>query len=153
MSFGVQTVGGLDPSQQAGSPGLRPFANLDLTEDQRSKIRSILQTAKSQGTAPADVQKEVSAVLTPAQQATFASDVQNARNAGSGRHHHHGGGGHGDSNTASSSSSDSAPADALGAPLATSVSVTEASIQKQIAAANGIQQEQAQSQYRSLQDS
>ena len=43
--------------------------------------------------------------------------------------------------------------DALGAPLPASMSVTEASIQKQIAVANGIQQEQLQSQYRSLQDS
>ncbi len=159
MSFGVQTIAGSDPTQQPGastSASLRPFANLDLTEDQRSKLRSIFQTAKSQGTSQADVQSQISAVLTPAQQATLQSDVQNAQGARSGHHHHHGGGGRSGSSSDSSSAATSAaaaPTDALGAPLAGTDSVTELSIQRQIAATNGIQQEQLQSQYRALQSS
>ena len=158
MSFGVQTIAGSDPTQQPGastSASLRPFANLNLTEDQRSKLRSIFQTAKSQGTSPADVQSQISAVLTPAQQATLQSDVQNAQGARSGHHHHHGGGGRGGSSSDSSSATSAAttPTDALGAPLAGTDSVTELSIQRQIAATNGIQQEQLQSQYRALQNS
>lgn len=153
MSFGVQSIAGSDPSQQTGaSTSLRPFANLNLTEDQRTKLRSILQNAKSQGTSQSDVQQQIDGVLTPDQQATLKSDVQNAQSARSGHHHHHGGGGQ-TPPPSDSSSSDTTATDALGAPVTTSTSVTEASIQRQIAAANGIQQEQLQSQYRLLQDS
>ncbi len=156
MSFGVQTIAGSDPTQQSGatSSSLRPFANLNLTEDQRTKLRSILQNAKSQGTSQSDVQQQIDSVLTPDQQATLKSDVQNAQSARSGHHHHHGGGGQTPPPAPDASSSTATTAtDALGAPVAANTSVTEASIQKQIAAANGIQQEQLQSQYRLLQDS
>jgi hypothetical protein len=156
MSFGVQTIAGSDPTQQTGttSTSLRPFANLNLSEDQRTQIRSILQNAKSQGLSQTDVQQQISGVLTPDQQATFQSDVQNAQSARSGHHHHHGGGGHA-SSTDSSSSTATAPTDALGAPAADSsgTSVTEASIQNQIAASNAIQQAQLQSEYSGLQES
>ena len=52
MSFGVQGVN--DPfgtAQQSGdaSTNLRPFANLDLSSQQRTQIRSILSNATSQG--------------------------------------------------------------------------------------------------------
>ncbi len=157
MSFGVQTIAGSDPTQQPGaaSTSLRPFANLDLSEDQRTQIRSILQNAKSQGLSQTDVQQQISGVLTPDQQATFQSDVQNAQSARSGHHHHHGGGGHATSTDSDSSSGTTTPTDALGAPLAddSSTTVTEASIQKQIAASNAIQQAQLQSQYGALQES
>lgn len=156
MSFGVQTIAGSDPTQQSGttSSSLRPFANLNLTEDQRTKIRSILQTAKSQGTSQSDVQQQINGVLTPDQQATLQSDVQNAQSARSGHHHHHGGGGQTPPPASDASSSGATTAtDALGAPVTASTTVTEASIQKQIAAANGIQQEQLQTQYRALQES
>ncbi len=157
MSFGVQTIAGSDPTQQTGptSSSLRPFANLNLTEDQRTKLRSILQNAKSQGTSQSDVQQQIDSVLTPDQQATLQSDVQNAQSARSGHHHHHGGGGQTPPSPSSGASSSSATTatDALGAPVTANTTVTEASIQKQIAAANGIQQEQLQAQYRVLQES
>jgi Spy/CpxP family protein refolding chaperone len=72
MRFGVQstTTDQWAPQQAVGtmSTSLRPFANLNLTEDQRTKIRSILQSAKSQGTSQTDVQSQTKAILTPAQQ-------------------------------------------------------------------------------------
>jgi Spy/CpxP family protein refolding chaperone len=89
-----------------GSQSLRPFANLDLSEDQRTQIRSILQQAKSQGLSQTDVQNQIDGVLTPDQQTTLQSDVQNARSASSGHHHHHHGGG---GQASSSSATDSAP--------------------------------------------
>lgn len=108
MSFGVQSTT-TDPwatQQTAGttSTSLRPFANLNLTEDQRTKIRSILQTARSNGTSKTDVQNQILAVLTPSQQATFQTNVQNAQSAGSGRHRHQGGDGDATSTTDGTSS-------------------------------------------------
>jgi Spy/CpxP family protein refolding chaperone len=58
------------------SNSLRPFANLDLTEDQRTQIRAIFQQAKSQGLSQTQVQQAINAVLTPAQQQTLQSDIQ-----------------------------------------------------------------------------
>ncbi len=156
MSFGVQTIAGTDPTQQAAtasSASMRPYANLGLSEDQRTQIRSIVQDGKSQGLSQSQVQQQISSVLTPAQQSTFQSDVQNAQSARSGHHHHHGGGGHASSSsTDASSSATDAQTDALGVPVATSSSdtVTEASIQNQIAASNAIQQAQLQSEYGAL---
>jgi Spy/CpxP family protein refolding chaperone len=74
MSFGIDTSTLLssqypDSTTTNGTTGLRPFANLGLTEDQRTKIRSILQDAKNQGTSKADVQSQIDQVLTPDQQA------------------------------------------------------------------------------------
>jgi Spy/CpxP family protein refolding chaperone len=80
MSFGVEstTTDQWAPQQAAGtmSTSLRPFANLNLTEDQRTKIRSILQSAKSQGTSQTDVQSQINAVLTAAQQQTLQSNLR-----------------------------------------------------------------------------
>jgi Spy/CpxP family protein refolding chaperone len=125
MSFGVQGIG--DPSQLDGSStttSLRGFANLDLTEDQRTQLRAIFKTAKTEGLSQDQVQSQIDNVLTPAQQQTLQTDVQNARSAHSGHHHHHGGGG-----------------------SATSVNgVTEADIQNQIAAATALTQQQLQSE-------
>jgi Spy/CpxP family protein refolding chaperone len=59
---------------------LRPFANLNLTEQQRTQIRSIFQQAKSQGLSQADVQQQINAVLTPTQQAQLQSDIQAFQN-------------------------------------------------------------------------
>jgi Spy/CpxP family protein refolding chaperone len=58
------------------STSLRPFANLNLSEDQRSQIRSIFQQAKSQGLSQTQVQQAINAVLTPDQQAQLQSDIQ-----------------------------------------------------------------------------
>jgi hypothetical protein len=55
---------------------LAPFGNLNLTEAQRTQLRSIFSAAKADGTSRADVQKEVNGVLTPAQQQTLASDIK-----------------------------------------------------------------------------
>lgn len=78
--------------QQTASPSSL-FANLNLTSSQQQQIQSILQTAHANGNSTSDVQSQIMAVLTPSQQSTFQSNVQNAQSAGSGRHHHHGGGG------------------------------------------------------------
>jgi hypothetical protein len=116
MSFGIDASSLLSSqssnSTTGGSGGLRQFADLGLSEEQRTKMRSILQNAKSQGTSQADVQQQLEQVLTPDQRAQFnasqtaqtsqtnqpaktelAANVQNARAAGSGHHRHHGGGG------------------------------------------------------------
>jgi Spy/CpxP family protein refolding chaperone len=109
-----------------------PFSNLDLTQSQKQQIDQILQTAKTEGLAPSVVQTQINAVLTPAQQQTLQTDVQNAQSAHSGRHHHHHGGGGGGS--ASSTTG------------ATSVNgLTEADVQNQVAAANSVTQQQLQS--------
>ncbi len=86
------------------SQSLQPFSNLDLSEAQRTKLRSIFNAAKQDGTAPTDVQQQVDSVLTPAQQQTLKSDLA----AGAGRHHH--GGSSSSSSTESSATGDSVAA-------------------------------------------
>jgi Spy/CpxP family protein refolding chaperone len=54
---------------------LRSLANLDLTEDQRTQIRSILRSAKSQGLSQTEIEQQISAILTTTQQTTFQSDI------------------------------------------------------------------------------
>jgi Spy/CpxP family protein refolding chaperone len=54
---------------------LRPFANLDLTEQQRTEIRAIFQQAKSQGLSQTQIQQQINAILTPAQQTTLQNDI------------------------------------------------------------------------------
>jgi len=67
---------------------LRPFANLDLTEAQRTQIRAIFQQAKTQGLSQTQIQQQINAVLTPAQQTTLQNDIsqfqsqQNANTTG-----------------------------------------------------------------------
>ncbi len=78
MSYGVQSAGLFGSTSQTDgstSTSLRPFANLDLTEDQRKQIRSILRTADSQGLSQSEIQQEINAILTPAQQTTLQSDL------------------------------------------------------------------------------
>jgi Spy/CpxP family protein refolding chaperone len=78
MSYGVQSAGlfGSSSSQTDGtSNSLRPFANLDLTEEQRQQIRSIFKTAKSDGSTQAEIQQQILAILTPTQQTTYQSDL------------------------------------------------------------------------------
>jgi Spy/CpxP family protein refolding chaperone len=91
-------------SQQQTGTLPKLFANLNLTSDQQQQIQSILQTAQSNGTSKTDVQNQILAVLTPSQQATFQSNVQNAQSAGSGRHRHKGGDGDATSTTDGTSS-------------------------------------------------
>jgi Spy/CpxP family protein refolding chaperone len=78
MSYGVQSAGLFGSTSQTDgstSTSLRPFANLDLTEDQRKQIRSILHSADSQGLSQSEIQQEINAILTPAQQTTLQSDL------------------------------------------------------------------------------
>ena len=78
MSYGVQSAGLFGSTSQTDgstSTSLRPFANLDLTEDQRKQIRSILKTADSQGLTQAEIQQQIDAILTPTQQSTLQSDL------------------------------------------------------------------------------
>lgn len=111
MSFGVQGVNDpLAAAQQNGSAGtsLRTFANLDLTADQRTQIRTILNNAKSQGTSEAQVQSQIAGVLTPQQQQTLQADQQQGQGSSAGHHHHHHGGqSSGASSTTSSTSTSS----------------------------------------------
>jgi len=78
VSYGVQSAGLFGSTSQTDgstSTSLRPFANLDLTEDQRKQIRSILKTADSQGLTQAEIQQQIDAILTPTQQSTLQSDL------------------------------------------------------------------------------
>jgi Spy/CpxP family protein refolding chaperone len=77
MSYGVQSAGLFGSSSQTGgtSNSLRPFANLDLTEDQRTQIRSIFKTAKTDGSTQAQIQQQIFAILTPTQQTTLQNDI------------------------------------------------------------------------------
>ena len=61
---------------------LRQFANLDLTEDQRTKLRSIAQSAKTSGISASDLQSEIDGVLTPDQQAKLKTDMASAGHSG-----------------------------------------------------------------------
>jgi len=111
MSFGVQGVN--DPfgtAQQSGdaSTNLRPFANLDLSSQQRTQIRSILSNATSQGLSESQVQSQIAGVLTPQQQQTLQADQQSQ--GSSAGHHHHGHHGGGQSSVTSPTSA-SSPAD------------------------------------------
>lgn len=119
MSFGIQGVTSVSSSlnllsvsssasnaqasQDPFSNPNGPFANLNLTTDQTNKIDSILSTAKSQGLSFAQVNSQINQVLTPQQQQTLQSDLQQVK-AHHG-HHHHGSGG--SSSTPSSSNSPS----------------------------------------------
>jgi Spy/CpxP family protein refolding chaperone len=78
LSYGVQSAGLFGSSSQTSgstSTSLRPFANLDLTEDQRKQIRSVLKTGDSQGLSQSEIQQQINAILTPAQQSTLQSDL------------------------------------------------------------------------------
>jgi Spy/CpxP family protein refolding chaperone len=78
MSYGVSSAslfGSTSQTDGSSSNSLRPFANLNLSEAQRTQIRSIFQTAKSQGLSQSQVQQQIGAILTPAQQTTLQSDL------------------------------------------------------------------------------
>jgi Spy/CpxP family protein refolding chaperone len=62
----------------ATSNSLRLFSDLDLTEDQRTKIRSIFKNATSQGLSQSEIQSQINAVLTPAQLTKFEDDIASA---------------------------------------------------------------------------
>jgi hypothetical protein len=80
----AQTYVTVSPQNQQS---LQPFSNLNLTEAQRTQLRTIFSAAKQDGTSQADVQKQISAILNPAQQQTLATDLK-ARGGHSGHHHH-----------------------------------------------------------------
>jgi len=111
---------------------LQPFANLDLTAAQRTQLRSIFASAKQNGTSQADVQKEVNAALTPAQQQTLASDIKAGGGHFGGHHHHH----DTDASSTQSSGATSGPtqASASSSPSSTLLEVIT-NIQNQAAAA------------------
>jgi Spy/CpxP family protein refolding chaperone len=114
MSFGVQGVNDpLAAAQQDGtaSTSLRPFANLNLTADQRTQIRSILSNAKTQGTSEAQVQSQIAGVLTPQQQQTLQTDLQQGQGSSAGHHHHHHGGHSSATSSTTTSSTSSTPVD------------------------------------------
>ncbi len=103
------------------------FANLDLSQAQQTQIQQILQNAQNQGLSPQQVQAQVNAVLTPAQQSTLQHDLQSRHH-----HHHHGGG--------SSSSVSDDGTDEFGIPTTlASASTTSASTISTIAAAYSVQ--------------
>ena len=77
MSYGVQSAGLFGSSAQTGtsSNSLQPLANLDLTEDQRTQIRAIFKTAKTEGLTQEQIQQQILAILTPTQQTAFQNDI------------------------------------------------------------------------------
>jgi hypothetical protein len=77
MSYGVQSAGLFGTSSTDGSTSnsLRPFSGLDLTEDQRTQIRSIFKNAKSEGLTQDQVEQEIESTLTPTQLATYQSNL------------------------------------------------------------------------------
>jgi Spy/CpxP family protein refolding chaperone len=79
---------GAQPPPDPFSDPNGPFSNLNLTADQKKQIGSILSTAKSQGLSFSQINSQISQVLTPQQQQTFQTDLQQAK-----AHHHHRGGG------------------------------------------------------------
>jgi Spy/CpxP family protein refolding chaperone len=126
--------------QQQQTPPADPFANLNLTADQKTKIQGILQQAQSAGTDPSTVQQQINAILTPTQQATLQSDVQKAQSAHSGRHHHDGGGGSASSSSTSSSATDASTSTSVGTadPTTLANGLTATDIQNQAVAALAI---------------
>jgi len=109
MAFGIPAIAGLasgllsqlsirnvnsSPPQPPANPFDNPngpFANLNLTTAQTAQIDQILSNAKSQGLSASQVNSQISQVLSPAQQQTFQSDLQQLQSH-HGHHHHHGGG-------------------------------------------------------------
>jgi Spy/CpxP family protein refolding chaperone len=84
MSFGTASISGASSAngtQQPPNPfsASGPFANLDLSSQQQSEIKSILSQAKSQGLSRSQVQSEINKILTPEQQQTLQSDLQKLR--------------------------------------------------------------------------
>jgi Spy/CpxP family protein refolding chaperone len=86
VSYGVQSAdlfGSTSQPNGSTSTSLRPFSNLDLTEDQRKQIRSILKTGNSQGLSQSEIQQQINAVLTPTQQTTLQTDLANRSSSSS----------------------------------------------------------------------
>ncbi len=75
----------LATTANSDTANLRQFANLDLTESQRTQIRSIAQNAKTSNLSISQLQSQIGNVLTPQQQATLATD-QSSMRAGGGHH-------------------------------------------------------------------
>lgn len=92
----------------SASSATNPFANLSLTAQEQSQIRSILQTAASQHLSFAQIENKISGVLSTSQQQALQSDLQ----AFGSSHHHHGG--HGSGGRSSSSSIIGSGTDAFG---------------------------------------
>ena len=118
MSFGIQGVTSVSSSLSLASVTTNnaigapppdpfsdpngPFANLNLSAGQENQISGILSTAKSQGLSFSQINSQINAVLNPAQQQTFQSDLQQMQaHRGGGHHHHH----HGGSSSTGNSSS------------------------------------------------
>jgi hypothetical protein len=133
----AQTYVTVGPQNQQS---LQPFSNLDLTAAQRSQLRTIFSAAKHDGTSQADVQKQISAILSPAQQQTLASDLK-ARGGHSG-HHPHGS----DSSTAPSSGTADPTEPAASAPPGSSILDVVTNIQNQAVAAQSTIVENLQQQ-------
>lgn len=55
---------------------LKKYSSLDLTEAQRTKLRALFKSVKQNTASKADVQKQLSAILTPAQQQTVSNYIQ-----------------------------------------------------------------------------
>jgi signal transduction histidine kinase len=112
----------------AAALGGDPFANLNLTQAQQTQIQQIFQNAQNQGLSAQQVQAQINAVLTPAQQSTLQQDLQS-------RHHHHHGGGGGSSSSLSNDGTDE-----FGIPTTlASASSTSASTISTIAASYAVQ--------------
>jgi Spy/CpxP family protein refolding chaperone len=95
QSVGVSASSGLATVAGSAQQLDGPFSTLNLTPAQQKQIQLILQNAQSQNLSPSQVQNQVDAVLTPAQQSQLQANLSDLKKS----HHHRGGG-------ASSSASD-----------------------------------------------
>jgi Spy/CpxP family protein refolding chaperone len=80
MSYGISGVSNTSSTDGTSTPSLRAFSNLGLSDTQTSQIRSILNAAQQNGTSQSDVQSQIDAVLTPAQQSTLSSNSSSNSN-------------------------------------------------------------------------
>lgn len=130
---GIQSVS-VSAAQTYASVGsqsqqsLQPFANLDLTEAQRTQLRSIFTAAKHSGSSPSDVQQQVDSVLSPAQQKTLAQDIRGG---------HQGHRRHTDAEPSTNDgSASSTAAQPTAAPASSTVLAAVTNVQNQVSAAN-----------------
>ena len=92
------------PSTASGTTD--PFSNLNLTSTQQQQVQQVIQDLQSGTIAPSLAQSQINAILTPQQQQTLQTDLQQIKGA---HHHHHGGGHHHHSSSTSTASSSASP--------------------------------------------
>jgi Spy/CpxP family protein refolding chaperone len=74
MAIGVGDASGTSStSHSVAGPNMRRYASLGISEQQRTQIRAIVKSGKSQNLAPDDVDAQIATVLTPDQRAALTA--------------------------------------------------------------------------------